>query len=217
MKNRLYEQFARVGRAIASPLRLETLELLAQGERTVESLARSLSIPVANASHHLRTLHAAGLVETRKRGTFVLYRLADPAVFELTRLTRRLAEERLADVDRVARAFFRGRDPLEPVGRADLMARRRRGEVIILDVRPQDEFRAGHIAGARSVPLNELEQRMRELPKNEEYVAYCRGPYCVMAFDAVEILRAHRRRARRLEEGFPEWRAEGLPVESEAR
>ena len=214
IKDRIYEQFSRIGKAIASPQRLEIIDLLAQGERTVEGVASELSVPVANASHHLQALRAARLVEARKEGTFVYYRLADPDVFELTRIIRALAERHLEEVDRIAQTYFDGRDALEPVGRDELRKRVRRGEVIVLDVRPPEEYCAGHIKGAISIPVEQIEERLADLPTDKEIVAYCRGPYCVMALQAVQTLRAHRRAARRLVDGFPEWRAAGLPVEA---
>jgi ArsR family transcriptional regulator len=213
VKDRIYEQFSRIGKAIASPQRLEIIELLAQSERTVDGLARALSVPIANASHHLRALRAAGLVDARKEGRFVCYRLADPDVFELARMIRTLAERRLSEIDRIVRSYFRARDELEPIGREELLERARAAQVVVLDVRPVEEFRAGHIAGALSVPVGELERRLAELPADKEVIAYCRGPYCVMALDAVRKLRARGRAARRLADGFPEWRAAGLPVE----
>ena len=213
LKTRLYGEFSRIGKAVASPRRLELLDILAQGERTVEALAGEVVLSVANTSHHLQALRSARLVEARKEGLYVYYRLADPAVFELTRTIRTLAERRLAEVDRIVQTYLNARDGLDPVGREELLQRARAGEVLVLDVRPRDEYRAGHIPGAVSVPVDELERRMAELPADKEIVAYCRGPYCVMAFKAVETLRAHGRQARRLVEGFPEWRAAGLPVE----
>ncbi len=212
-KERLYEELARIGKALASPKRLELLEVLAQGERSVETLARATGLSVANTSHHLQTLREARLVETRKEGLFVYYRLIGPGVFDLFRNVRELAEEHIAEVDRLVRTYFGRRDELEPVEHAELLRRAREGTVLVLDVRPQEEYRAGHIPGAVSVPLEELERRLRELPRHQEIVAYCRGPYCLMAYDAVAALRARGRRARRLVDGFPEWRASGLPIE----
>jgi rhodanese-related sulfurtransferase/predicted transcriptional regulator len=214
LKDRLYEQFARIGKAVASPRRLELLEILAQGERTVEALASETALSVANASHHLQALREARLVEARKEGLYVYYRLADPDVFELSRMIRVLAERRLAEVDRIVRTYLADRDQLEPIGRQELLERAQAGTALVLDVRPFDEYRAGHVPGALSVPVDQLERRLRELPPDKEIVAYCRGPYCVLAFRAVEILRARGRAARRLVEGFPEWRAAGLPVET---
>src|SRR5260221_1265412 len=206
-KDRLYGQFARVGKALASPHRLEVLELLAQGERTVDALATEVGISKANASQHLQALREGGLVESRKQGLFVHYRLADASVFELCKAIRTVAERRLAELERIVRDHFGDRSDPEPVPMADLLARARSGKVVILDTRPASEFAAGHIAGALSVPVDELKRRLARLPKTKEYVAYCRGPYCVYADRAVELLRASGRRARPLTEGFPEWKA----------
>jgi rhodanese-related sulfurtransferase/predicted transcriptional regulator len=212
-KDRLYAQFARIGKALASPHRIELLELLAQRERTVESLAGELGLPLANVSQHLQALRQAALVETRKQGLYVHYRLADDSVADLCRSLRTVAEQRLADLDRLVREHFAHRDDAEPVSMRELLKRARaRDDVVILDTRPAGEYEAGHIAGALSVPVEELRRRLRELPKNKEYVAYCRGPYCVYADEAVRLLQAHGRQARRLREGFPEWRAAGFPV-----
>lgn len=214
-KQQVYGLVARIGKAADSPRRLELLEVLAQGPRTVEALARETALSVANASRHLQVLRQAGLVEGRKQGLFVEYRLSDPHVFELLQLLRTIAERRLGDVERLVRTHFTTRDELEPVGRPELMERLRSGSVVLVDVRPAEEYRAGHIAGALSVPLKDLSRRLRLLPARKEVVAYCRGPYCLMAFEAVRLLRARGRRARRLFEGFPEWSAAGLPVERE--
>ncbi len=213
LKDRLYEQLARIGKAVGSGRRLELLEILAQGERTVEKLARETGLSVANASHHLHVLRRAQLVGSRKAGLYVFYRLTDPNIYDLSRLIRDTAERHLPEVSRIVETFLTARDQLEPVGREDLLERARAGAVIVLDVRPSDEYRAGHIPGAVSVPVEELENRICELPPGKEVVAYCRGPYCVLAFRAVEILRARGHFARRLTEGFPEWRAAGLPIE----
>lgn len=213
-KDRLYGQFARIGKVLASPHRLEILELLAQGERTVDSLAVETGLSLANTSQHLKTLRQAALVDSRKQGLFVHYRLADPAVYDVCRAIRTLAEHRLADLDRLIRTQFGDRaGAWEPVPMDDLMRRVRAHEVVVLDTRPASEYAAGHIAGALSVPVEDLQRRLRQLPKDQDYVAYCRGPYCVYADRAVEILRSKGRRARRLLEGFPEWQAAGLPVE----
>ena len=214
-KDRLYGQFARIGKALASPARLELLELLAQGERSVDSLATEVAISTANASQHLQVLRDAGLIESRKQGLFVHYRLADESVFALTTALRTVAERRLADLERVVREHFGDRSDPEPVSMQDLLARARSGRIVILDARPASEYAAGHIAGALSVPIEELKQRLRRLPKTKEYVAYCRGPYCVYADRAVELLRTSGRRARRLAVGFPEWKAAGNPVAEE--
>jgi rhodanese-related sulfurtransferase/DNA-binding transcriptional ArsR family regulator len=216
-KDRLYGQLARIGKAVANPHRLELLELLAQSERTVEALASESAMSIANASQHLQSLREAGLVETRKAGPYVHYRLADPAVFELARALRIVAERRLADVERIVRDHFGDRSDPEPVDMDELLTRARAGDVVIVDTRPTIEYDAGHIAGAISIPVGELKKRLGELPKRKEYVAYCRGPYCVYADRAVEMLRASGRKARRLTEGFPEWRAAGHPVASETR
>lgn len=213
-KDRLYGQFARIGKALANPHRLELLELLAQGERTVESLAGEIGLSLANASQHLQALRQASLVESRKHGLYVYYRLADPAVTDISRAVRTIAEHRLAELDRLVRDHFGDRSSAEAIGMEELLKRARSRDVVILDTRPASEYMAGHIAGAISVPVEELQRRLRQLPKNKEYVAYCRGPYCVYADNAVEILRSKGRRAQRLLDGFPEWRAAGLPVET---
>jgi rhodanese-related sulfurtransferase/DNA-binding transcriptional ArsR family regulator len=216
-KDRLYGQFARIGKALSSPHRLEILELLAQGERTVDSLATEIGLSLANASQHLQALRQAALVESRKEGLYVSYRLADPAVIDLCTALRTVAEHRLADFERLVREHFGDRSDAEPVQMDELLKRVRSENVVILDTRPATEYAAGHIAGAISVPVDDLQQRLRQLPKRKEYVAYCRGPYCVYADRAVEILRSTGRRARRLLEGFPEWRAAGFPVETSSR
>lgn len=213
-KDRLYGQLARIGKALSSPHRLEILELLAQGERTVDSLATETGLSLANTSQHLQALRQAALVDSRKDGLFVHYRLADPDVFELSRVIRSVAERRLADFERLVREHFGERVDVESVPMAELIKRARSKQVVILDTRPASEYIAGHIAGSISVPVDELQRRLKELGKGKEYVAYCRGPYCVYADRAVEILRASGRRARRLVEGFPEWRSAGLPVTS---
>jgi DNA-binding transcriptional ArsR family regulator/rhodanese-related sulfurtransferase len=211
-KDRLYAQFARVGKALGSPHRIEILELLAQGERTVESLATEVGLSLANTSQHLQALRQAALVDNRKEGLFVYYRLAEPGVFDLCATIRRVAERRLAELERLLNEHFGDRSQPAAVGMRDLLERMRSGGVIVLDARPAREDEAGHIAGAISVPIDELQQRLRSLPRDKEYVAYCRGPYCVYADRAVELLTKSRRRARRLMEGFPEWQAAGLPV-----
>jgi rhodanese-related sulfurtransferase/DNA-binding transcriptional ArsR family regulator len=213
-KDRLYGQLARVGKALASPHRLELLELLAQGERTVDSLATETSMSIASTSQHLQALREGGLVESRKQGLFVHYRLADPTVFELTRALRVVAETRLAELGRIVRDHFGDRSEPEPVMMEELIERARSGNVVIIDTRPANEYSAGHIAGAISIPIDELQERLRQLPKGKEYVAYCRGPYCAYADRAVDLLRANGRRARRLAYGFPEWKASGLPFEA---
>lgn len=211
-KDQLYEQFARIGKALASPKRLELLDLLAQGDRAVESLAREASLSVANCSRHLQVLRETRLVETRKEGLYVFYRLADEAVGGFWLALRSLAERRLADVERIVRDYFEAPEELEPVGHDELLERVRHGAVTVLDVRPVEEYRAGHIPGAVSVPIEELERRLTDLPRDQEIIAYCRGPYCVFAVHAVELLRERGFAARRFEEGIPEWRLAGLPV-----
>jgi rhodanese-related sulfurtransferase len=213
VKEALYEQFARLGKALASPRRIELLDLLCQGERTVEALAEAARMGVTNTSAHLQVLRQARLVETRREGVKVYYRLADEEVCRFFFALRDLARARLAEVEQVVQDYLEARDELEPVSRQALLERLDRGDVTVLDVRPPEEFAAGHIPGARSVPLPELERRLDELPRDVEVVAYCRGPYCVLAPEALGILRAAGFRARRLEDGFPEWRLAGLPVE----
>jgi rhodanese-related sulfurtransferase len=208
----LYREVARIGQAIASAPRLGLLDLLRQGPRTVEALAKEAGLTLANASQHLKVLREARLVEAEKRGVFVTYRLADDAVEGFYRALRGLAESRLAEVQRIARAFADKRGNLEPIDRRLLMRRMRAGEVTVLDVRPVDEYRAGHIPGAVSLPLKDLERKLKSLPKAREIVAYCRGPYCVLAPEAVAILRHHGYTARPMDDGVSEWRAHGLPV-----
>ena len=212
-KTELFEQFARIGKALASGRRLELLELLAQRQRNVKDLARLTGMSVANASQHLQVLRSARLVEVRKDGLYATYRLADEKVFELWKALRGLGESRLAEVSHMVRTYLADRNSLEAVNAVDLHCKLKQGSVIVLDVRPADEYAAGHIAGARSIPLSELQTRLKELPKRHEIVAYCRGPYCVLADEAVAFLRSHGLRAFRFDEGFPEWKASGLPVE----
>ncbi len=211
-KDRLYEQFARAAKATASPKRIELLELLAQGEHTVDALAQGTGMGVTNTSSHLQVLRGARLVETRKDGTKVFYRLAGDEVAAFIVALRNLARSRLTEVDSIVRDYFDARDAFEPVDRAELVERANRGEVVVIDVRPRDEFAAGHIPGALSVPLDELDVALARLPKRAEIVAYCRGPYCVLAPQVVERLRAKGYKARRLADGMPEWRLAGLPV-----
>lgn len=213
LKDRLYEQFARIGKAMASPKRLEILDLLAQGERTVEEIAGEAAMPVASASQHLQVLKNARMVESRREGLYAFYRLAGEEVFEAWRAVRELGEERLAEVDRVVETYLEDRSALEAVGAERLMELLAEGDAVVLDVRPEREYRSGHIAGAVSVPVAELEARLQTLPRDKEIVAYCRGPYCVFSDEAVKLLKARGYRASRLAEGFPEWRSAGLPVE----
>jgi rhodanese-related sulfurtransferase len=213
VRESLFEEFARLGKAVASPHRIELLDLLCQGERTVEGLADASRMGVTNTSSHLKVLRQARLVETRRDGVKVFYRLADEEVCRFYFALRDLGRARLAEVEQVVRDYFEARDELEPVSRDDLLDRIGRGEAAVLDVRPAEEYAAGHIPGATSVPLPELGRRLGELPRDVEIVAYCRGPYCVLAPEALTILRAGGLAARRLEDGFPEWRLAGLPVE----
>ena len=212
-KDRLFEQFARIGKALASPKRLEILDILAQGERTVEEIARETAMPVASASQHLQALKGARMVESRRKGLYAYYRLADEGVFRTWQAVRTLGEARLAEIDRVVATFLEARDALEAVDATTLMERISDRNVVVLDVRPEEEYRAGHIPGALSVPLDALEAALQTLPKDKEIVAYCRGPYCVFSDEAARFLNARGYRARRLVEGFPDWRAAGLPVE----
>ncbi len=213
-KQALFAQFAGVAKAVAHPHRLELLEQLAQGERSVEVLADRTRVSVANASQHLQHLRRAGLVGARRDGKFVFYRLADDAVLGLLTSLRRIAELQSAEVERVVRSYFNDRDSLEAVSRLELMDRLKAGIVTVLDVRPEDEFALGHLPGAINVPLSELDKRLADLDPDREIVAYCRGPYCVLSYEAVAMLRARGFKVRRLEDGLPEWRAAGLPVEA---
>ena len=209
-KAELYEQFARVGKALASPKRLELLDLLAQSERSVEVLACEAGLRVTSCSAHLQVLHRARLVTTRKQGTRVYYSLASDDVARLYAEVRDVAARLLAEVEPARQAYL-GED-VEQISREELLRRASSGEITVLDVRPATEYTAGHIPGAVSLPIGQLEQRLAELPSSGEVVAYCRGPYCVFAHDAVRLLRANGRTARRLDGGMPEWRLAGLPV-----
>jgi rhodanese-related sulfurtransferase len=211
-KNAIYEQFARIGKALSSPKRLELLDLLCQGERTVEVLANEAGLSLANASQHLQILHSARLVESEKRGQFVIYRIIDESACNFFLSMRVLAERELAEVEHLKRQFLDGKEEMEPVNRDALIQRVREGTVIVLDVRPTEEYLAGHIPGAISIPLKELEQQLSELPQDQEIVAYCRGPYCVLAIQAVQMLRKKGFHAYRMEEGVQDWRARGFPV-----
>ena len=208
----LFAQFATVAKSLGHAHRLELLEQLAQGERSVEVLADRSGMSIANASQHLQHMRRAGLVANRREGKFVYYRLADDGVLDLLAALRRIAEQNLAEVERVVRRYFDERDSLEPVTREELLDRSRAGTVTILDVRPDDEFALGHLPGALNIPLRELKARLGEIDAQQEVVAYCRGPYCVLSYEAVAQLRARGLKARRLEDGLPEWRKAGLPV-----
>lgn len=209
----LFGEFARIGKALGSPHRLQLIEVLAQGERTVEQLAEDVCSPVANVSQHLQVLRAARLVSVRRDGLYAHYSLADPQVFCVWQAVRDLGRARLAEVDAVVAEYLGPRNDMEAITATELRRRLQAGDVVVLDVRPQLEFESGHIAGARSVPFDELTERLRELPPDTEIVAYCRGPYCVFADEAVATLRAKGFRAKRLTEGLPDWRSRGFPVE----
>jgi rhodanese-related sulfurtransferase/predicted transcriptional regulator len=211
-KDELYSQFARIGKALSNPHRLELLELLAQGERTVEDLAQEASLPIANASQHLQVLRAAQLVDVRRDGLYAYYRLSDERVFRVWQVLRDLGELQLAEVNRLVQSFLQDRSPLQSINAAELVERMEAGDVLILDVRPELEYQSGHIPEARSIPIDELEARLDELPGDQEIIAYCRGPYCVFADEAVTLLQKHGYRARRLINGLPDWQALNLPV-----
>jgi rhodanese-related sulfurtransferase/DNA-binding transcriptional ArsR family regulator len=213
-KTRLYEAIGRVAAALGSAGRLQILEFVAQGERSVDALAAMTGLSVANTSKHLQALRQAGLVSARKEGLRVYYALAGDDVTALVAALRAVAEHRVADVEQLLRLWLAHRDDLEPVPARELLERAKKGLVTVLDVRPAEEFAAGHLPGAINVPLEKLESYLSKLPKRKEVVAYCRGPYCLMSFEAVEKLRKRGWQARRLQDGFPEWRAAGLPVET---
>lgn len=212
LKSALLAQFARVGKALSSAGRLELLELLAQSERRVDTLAALTGMSVANTSQHLQQLRQAGLIIGRKEGLSVFYRLAGDDVVRLLGALTVVGEAHLADVEKLVRTYLSQKDDLEPVPAEELLDRARRGLVTVLDVRPAEEFAAGHVPGAVNIPIDELARRLAELPKRKEIVAYCRGPFCLMAYDAVLLLRNKGRKARRLQDGLPEWRSAGLPV-----
>jgi rhodanese-related sulfurtransferase len=211
-KDEIYDQFARIGKAVSSPKRLELLDLLCQGPRSVEVLSNESGLTIANASQHLQVLRAARLVEAEKEGLFVVYRLSDQTVCEFFRSMRILAESRLAEVEQIKRRFLEGREGMQPVDRDALLKLVREGVVTVLDVRPADEYNAGHIPGALSIPLKELKLHLSDLPRDQEIVAYCRGPYCILSVQAVEMLRAKGFQAVRLEEGIQDLRAMGFPI-----
>jgi rhodanese-related sulfurtransferase/DNA-binding transcriptional ArsR family regulator len=212
-KRDIFTNLARIGTALSSPTRIEFLELLAQAERNVEQLATLTGATVANTSQHLQKLRQAGLIVGRKNGLYVFYRLAGDEVVALLSAIGRVGEAYLADVERIVRLYLTQKDDLEPVPAKELLDRARKGLVTVLDVRPPEEYAAGHLPGAINIPIQELEKRLRELPKRQEVVAYCRGPYCLMSYDAVAMLRKKGMKARRLEAGLPEWRLSGFPIE----
>jgi rhodanese-related sulfurtransferase/DNA-binding HxlR family transcriptional regulator len=213
-KREIFEQFALVAKTLGHADRLDILEHLGQGERSVDALAQRIGLSIANTSQHLQQLRRAGLVASRRDGKFVLYRLAEDAVVGLLESLRQVAERNLAEVDRIVRGYFTERDTMEPVSRDELLERTRQGLVTVLDVRPADEFAASHLPGAVNIPMSELEERLSELDPEHEIVAYCRGPYCVLSFEAVTALRAKGFKVRRLQDGLPEWKAAGLPLEA---
>jgi rhodanese-related sulfurtransferase len=212
-KHRIYEQFSRIAKALAAPARLELLDVLLQGERSVDALARATQLSVPNASQHLQVLAGARLVDARRDGQRVVYRVADESIEVLWHALRHTAESRLAELESVVREYMVGRDDFEPIGRAELIARLKAGTVTLIDVRPTDEYEAAHIAGAVSVPLDEVTAFAKTVPKGRSVVAYCRGPYCVLSVQAVSTLRKRGIAARRLEDGVSEWRTAHLPVE----
>jgi rhodanese-related sulfurtransferase/DNA-binding transcriptional ArsR family regulator len=211
-KRAIFESLARVGTALSSATRLEFLELLAQSERSVDELATLTGVSVANTSQHLQKLRQAGLIVGRKQGQYVYYRLAGDVVVGLLAALGSVGEAYVAEVERIVRLYLAEKDSLEPVPARELLERARKGLVTVLDVRPPEEFAAGHLPGAVNIPVHELEKRLGELPKRKEVVAYCRGPYCLMSYDAVQLLRRKGLKARRLQNGLPEWRLAGLPV-----
>lgn len=213
-KHDLFAQFARVGKALSNANRLELLEFIAQGERSVDDLAKTSGLTVANTSQHLQQLRQAGLVSSRKEGLKVFYSLSSDDVITLLDNLRTVAERHVADVEKLVNAFLTVKDDLEPLPRQELLERVRDGLVMVLDVRPPEEYAAGHVAGAVNVPLSDLEQYLKKINPEQEIVAYCRGPHCVLAFDAVARLRKKGMKARRLEDGYPEWKTAGLPVEA---
>lgn len=216
VKAELFEQLARLGKALGNTCRLQLLELLAQGERSVDVLARLCQLSVTNVSQHLQHLRRAGLVRARKEGLYVHYRLSGDSVVRLVAAMRAAGEEHVAEVDKLIKEYLNAKDGLEPVPARELLARARSGLVTILDVRPPEEYRAGHLPGAINIPLPEIARRAKELPAKREVVAYCRGPYCLMSYEAVALLRRKGRKARRLQDGYPEWKLLGLPVEQGA-
>lgn len=216
VKHQLFVQFARVGKSLSNPHRLALLEYLAQGERSVDALARVSGLNIANASQHLQQLRQAGLVTTRKAGQFVHYQLAGDEVVVLLEALRRVAEQHLAEVEHLVNIHLSSKDDLEPIPANELLKRMQQKRMTIIDVRPPEEYAAGHVPGALNIPVDELAKRWKELPPSHEIVTYCRGPYCVLAYEAVAKLRRKGFKARRMEKGFPEWRQAGLPVEGQS-
>jgi rhodanese-related sulfurtransferase/biotin operon repressor len=213
-KREVFEQLARIGGALSSGVRLELLELLAQGERSVDQLSALTGASVANASQHLQKLKQAGLIVARKQGQFVFYRIAGDEVIGMLSALSKVGETHVAEIERIVRMYFFSKDDFEPIPPAELLDRARRGLVTVLDVRPAEEFASGHVPGALNIPVEQLARKLRDLPKGKEVIAYCRGPFCLMSFEAVQLLRKKGIKARRLQDGMPEWRTAGLPVES---
>jgi ArsR family transcriptional regulator len=216
-KRKLFRQFAAIAKAVAHEHRLELLEALAQGERSVETLANRVGMSIANASQHLQQMRRAGLIETRRGGKFVYYRMTDESVLDLIAALTRIGERHVAEVGKIVRHYFQNRDGMEPVSRTELLKRMKKGDVQVLDVRPEDEFALGHVAGAINIPLDKLKRKLASLDPRKEIVAYCRGPYCVLSFETVAFLRNRGFKVRRLEDGLPEWMAAGLPVDVSLR
>lgn len=213
-KREVFQQLARIGGALSSSVRLELLELLAQGERSVDQLAALTGATVANASQHLQKLKQAGLIVARKQGQFVFYHIAGDEVIGMLSALSRVGEAHVAEIERIVRMYFFSKDDFEPIPPAELLDRARRGLVTVLDVRPPEEFASGHVPGALNIPVEQLARKLRDLPKGKEVIAYCRGPFCLMSFEAVQLLRKKGIKARRLQDGMPEWRTAGLPVET---
>ncbi len=211
-KQQIFTHLAQIAKAMASPNRLELLEALAQSERSVEKLAEATGMSLANTSHHLQVLRVGGLVRSRRQGMQVIYSLSDDEIPQMLGCLRHVGERHLAEIERIVREHFTSEENLRPVGHRELASLIRSGDALIIDVRPPEEYEAGHIPGAVNIPLEALPRRLADLPKRKEIVAYCRGPYCMLAVEAVKRLRRHGYRARRLEDGFPEWKAEGRPV-----
>lgn len=216
-KDEIYEQFARIGKAFSSASRLELIDLLAQRERTVDELAEETDMSVANTSRHLQVLKGERLVRRRKEGTRAYYTLSSPEVYRAWKAVRTLAESRLAEVEETVRRYLSDREEMQALSPEELEKRLERDDVLVLDVRPEEEYEAGHIPGARSIPVDRLEEQLEDLPNDKDIVAYCRGPYCVYSDDLVRRLREEGQEAQRLTEGFPDWLVEGRPVESSAR
>ena len=212
-KKELFAQFALVGKSLSNGNRLELLEFLAQGERSVEELAKASRLSVANTSQHLQSLRRSGLVKFRSEGQKSFYRLSDYIVVELLSLLRKIAESNLGEIDRLIASYLTEKDELEPISREELLKRAHKGAVTVVDVRPTDEYFSGHLPLAINIPLSELKRELKSIPRNKEVIAYCRGPYCVLAYEAVAQLRSEGFKARRMEDGFPEWKLAGLPIE----